>query len=174
MGYYLVLRDSPSAELLSVAVIWMSLFVAIPVAAAQRNDADDSVRSAVVTEIDTEIVIDGSLEETPWRHAPTIGDLIQREPDAGAPPTERTEVTLLFDQDNLYIGVMCYDSEPERVLASEMSRDARLRADDRIEIVLDTFRDQSNAFRFATNPAGALVDGLVFANGETNDDWDGI
>ena len=127
-----------------------------------------------MTRIDTELVIDGSLEESPWRQVPTIGDLIQREPEAGAPPTEQTEVTLLYDQDNLYIGVMAFDSEPERVLASEMSRDARLRADDRIEIVLDTFRDQSNAFRFATNPAGALVDGLVFANGETNDDWDGI
>ena len=55
-----------------------------------------------------------------------------------------------------------------------MARDASLNADDRLAIVLDTFRDQSNAFHFATNPAGAIVDGLVFANGETNDDWDGI
>ena len=69
---------------------------------------------------------------------------------------------------------MCYDSEPQRVLASEMARDASLRADDRLEIVLDTFRDHSNAFYFSTNPAGALVDGLVFANGETNNDWDAI
>ena len=89
-------------------------------------------------------------------------------------PTEKTEVTLLYDKDNLYIGVMCYDSEPQRVLASEMARDASLRADDRLEIVLDTFRDQSNAFYFSTNPAGAFVDGLVFANGETNNDWDAI
>ena len=174
MGSYLELRDSQFEKLVSAIAVSVTLLIAIPVAAAQQTTAGESVRSAVVTRIDTEIVIDGSLEETPWRQAPTIGDLIQREPEAGAPPTEQTEVTLLYDQDNLYIGVMAFDSEPERVLASEMSRDARLRADDRIEIVLDTFRDQSNAFRFATNPAGALVDGLVFANGETNDDWDGI
>ena len=41
-----------------------------------------------------------------------------------------------------------------------MARDASLMADDRIEILLDTFRDQRSAFYFATNPAGALVDGL--------------
>jgi len=52
-----------------------------------------------------------------------------------------------------------------------MARDASLGADDRIEILLDTFRDQRSAFYFATNPSGALVDGLA-ANGQLNTDWD--
>ena len=144
------------------------------VAASQQTSPTDPVRSAVVTAITSAIVIDGSLDEAAWRQAPTIGDLVQRIPVAGGAPTERTEVRLLYDEDNLYIGVMCHDTEPDRVLASQMARDASLNADDRLAIVLDTFRDQSNAFHFATNPAGAMVDGLVFANGETNDDWDGI
>ena len=147
---------------------------ALCVAAPQQTSPTDPVRSAVVTAVTSEIVIDGSLDEAPWRTAPKIGALVQRIPEAGAKPTEKTEVTLLYDKDNLYIGVMCYDSESQRVLASQMAQDASLRADDRLEIVLDTFRDQSNAFYFSTNPAGALVDGLVFANGETNDDWDAI
>ena len=147
---------------------------ALCVAAPQQTSPTDPVRSAVVTAVTSEIVIDGSLDEVPWRQAPKIGDLVQRIPVAGAVPTEKTEVTLLYDQDNLYIGVMCHDAEPRRVLASQMARDASLNADDRLTIVLDTFRDQSNAFHFATNPAGALVDGLVFANGETNNDWDAI
>ncbi len=134
----------------------------------------EPIRSAVVTAINAEIVIDGSLDEAPWRRSPKIGELVQRIPRAGAKPTERTEVTLLHDKNNLYIGVMCYDSEPNRVLASQMARDAMLNPDDRLSIILDTFRDQSNAFYFSTNPNGALVDGLVFANGETNADWDAI
>ena len=144
------------------------------VATPQETSPTEPVRSVVVTAVTSEILIDGSLDEAPWIQAPKIGDLVQRIPEVGAMPTEKTEVTLLYDKDNLYIGVMCYDSEPQRVLASEMARDASLRADDRLEIVLDTFRDQSNAFYFSTNPAGALVDGLVFANGETNNDWDAI
>ena len=147
---------------------------ALCVAASQQTSPTAADRSAVVTAVTSEIVIDGSLDEAPWRQAPKIGDLVQRIPVAGAVPTERTEVTLLYDNDNLYIGVMCHDAEPGRVLASQMARDASLNADDRLGIVLDTFRDQSNAFHFATNPAGAMVDGLVFANGETNDDWNGI
>ncbi len=141
---------------------------------AQQPGEPAPVRSAVVTAVQSAITIDGVLDEAPWRQSPKIGDLVQRIPRAGARPTERTEVTLLHDRDNLYIGVMCYDSEPSRVLASQMARDASLNPDDRLSIILDTFRDQSNAFHFSTNPNGALVDGLVFANGETNEDWDAI
>ena len=160
---------------LATICAWQWVVAPVPcVASSEQTRPTEPVRSAVVTAVTSEIVIDGSLDEAPWRQAPKIGDLIQRIPEAGAEPTEKTEVTLLYDKDNLYIGVMCYDSEPQRVLASEMARDASLRADDRLEIVLDTFRDHSNAFYFSTNPAGAFVDGLVFANGETNNDWDAI
>ncbi len=120
------------------------------------------------------MTIDGTLNEPIWTTAPPIGDLIQRQPDTGQQPTERTVVTLLRDEDNLYIGVYAYDSEPGRVIGTQMARDAGLMADDRIEILLDTFRDQRSAFYFATNPAGALVDGLVFADGDLNTEWDAI
>lgn len=128
----------------------------------------------MVTAITSAIAVDGVLDEAEWQRAPTIGALTQREPANGDRPTERTDVTLLRDQHHLYIGVMCYDSEPEAIIGTQMARDANLGSDDRIEILLDTYRDQRNAFYFATNPAGALVDGLLFANGQSNMDWDAI
>ncbi len=142
---------------------------------AQGNPTQPSGgRTALVTAVGETISIDGALDEPAWGRSPKLGDLVQRIPVAGARPSERTEVTLLRDKDNLYIGVMCYDSEPDRILRSQMARDAQLNPDDRLEIILDTFHDKTNAFYFATNPNGALVDGLVFANGETNEDWDAI
>ena len=143
-------------------------------AALRQDESSSTTRTAVVTAVADPILIDGVLDETAWESSPKIGALVQRIPTEGAEPSERTEVTLLRDADNLYIGVMCHDSEPGRVLASQMARDASLGPDDSIELLLDTFRDQSNAFYFSTNPNGALVDGLVFANGETNEDWDAI
>ncbi len=133
-----------------------------------------SARSAVVTTIMSNINVDGLLDESVWHTAPKIGDLTQREPQTGDEPTERTDVTLLHNADYLYIGVVCYDSNPEQVIGTQMARDASLNSDDRIEILLDTYSDQRNAFYFATNPAGALVDGLVFANGQSNLQWDSI
>jgi hypothetical protein len=136
--------------------------------------AETPTRSAAVTIAAAPITIDGNLDEPIWGTAPRIGSLIQRQPEPGEPPTERTDVTLARDDENLYIAVYAYDSEPDRVIGTQMARDASLSADDRIEILLDTFRDQRSAFYFATNPAGAFVDGLVFANGDLNTDWDAI
>ena len=141
-----------------------------PQAVASRAPA----KSAIVTRIASDITVDGMLEEEVWQTAPTIGPLTQREPRTGEPPTEQTDVTLLHDDDYLYIGVMCYDAEPSRVIGTQMARDASLGSDDRILVVLDTYRDQRSAFYFATNPAGALVDGLVFTNGQSNLDWDAV
>ena len=143
-------------------------------AAAPQTPSIVSARSAVVTLTTSEITVDGALDEAVWRDAPTIGDLTQREPRTGAQPTERTEVRLLHDENALYIGVMSYDSEPDKIIGTDMTRDGALRSEDRVEIVLDTYGDQRNAFYFATNPSGALVDGLVFANGQSNLEWDAI
>jgi hypothetical protein len=141
---------------------------------AASQELPSSTRTALVERISTPITVDGQLSEPVWSSGPKIGELVQRQPRAGQPPTERTEVTLLRDDDHLYIGVYAYDSEPSRVVATQMARDTGMQADDQIEILLDTFRDQRTAFYFATNPAGAFVDGLVFADGDLNTDWDAI
>jgi hypothetical protein len=142
--------------------------------AQQPGSERTGIRSAAVTATTAPITIDGALDEPAWRSASKIGDLVQRQPQPGEAPTERTEVTLLHDRDALYVGVTNFDSEPHRVIGTQMQRDANLGSDDRIEILLDTFRDQRSAFYFATNPSGALVDGLAFANGQLNTEWDAI
>jgi hypothetical protein len=163
--------------LVPFAAVCLSGSLAAPAAhAAPRQQAappELQARSAAVTCMTDAITIDGRLDEPIWSTAPGIGELVQRQPAQGRPPTERTDVTLLCDRDHLYIGVVSHDSEPRRIIGTQMARDASLSADDRIEIVLDTFRDQRSAFYFATNPSGALVDGLV-ASGQLNAEWDAI
>lgn len=163
------LRPSISVQL--PALVFVALAGRAP-AAGQERELPGVPRTAEVTVITGAINVDGVLDEEAWQSSPPIGELIQRQPVPGATPSEETEVTLLRDRDNLYIGVVAHDSEPGSVLGSQLARDGNLNSDDRIEILLDTFRDQRNAFYFATNPAGALVDGLTYANGELNTDWD--
>ena len=120
------------------------------------------------------IAVDGELDEPAWSAAAPIGEIRQRDPHEGERATEATEVKLLYDGQNLYIGVTCFDSEPDHVIGTQMSRDADLSADDRIEILIDTFGDRRNAFYFATNPLGSLVDALIIENREVNKEWDAI
>jgi len=166
----------PGGILLLPACIWAGLTVPQSSAAdlETATDADTQVPSVAVTATTEQITIDGVLDEAIWNTAPKIGDLIQRLPDTGQGPSERTDVILLHDTDNLYIGVVAYDSEPGKVIGTRMERDADLRYEDSLEILLDTFLDKRNAFYFATNPAGAFVDGLAFGSKELNTDWNAI
>ncbi|MGH7151853.1 MAG: DUF5916 domain-containing protein, partial [Planctomycetota bacterium] len=119
--------------------------------------------------------IDGDLSDPIWARAPEIGPFTQVEPVEGAPPTERTAVRILFDERRLYLGIWCFDADPGGIVATQMRRDARLDPDDRVEIVIDTFRDRRNAYFFQIGPAGGPGDALVTNNGsDFNKDWDGI
>ncbi|MCW5979705.1 MAG: carbohydrate binding family 9 domain-containing protein [Bryobacteraceae bacterium] len=118
--------------------------------------------------------MDGGLNEASWRDAVPIGEFTQREPISGAAPTERTEVRVLYDEHFLYIGIRCFDSRPGSILATQMERDAQLDQDDRVEILVDSFQDGRNAYYFATNPAGALVDGRITESNSPALDWDAV
>jgi hypothetical protein len=138
------------------------------------NSPAQEIKRVEITRITAHITIDGILDEPEWASAPAIGEILQREPRPGEKATEQTEVRLLYDSAYLYIGVTCYDSDPSRIVATQMARDADLSADDRIEILIDSFHDRRNAFYFSTNALGALVDGLLIENGTLNQDWNAI
>jgi hypothetical protein len=119
--------------------------------------------------------IDGRLDDPVWASAEPARDFVQREPREGQPASEKTAVRILYDSERIYFGVMCFDSEPGRIVANEMRRDAELQGDDRFVVALDTFNDHRNAVLFATNPLGAQMDALVRDEGASlNTDWDGI
>jgi hypothetical protein len=74
---------------------------------------------------------------------------------------------MLLGKTTLYLGVIAFDSEPDEILVTESRRDGELTETDSIQIVLDTFNDNQNAFLFGTNPVGLEYDGQVAAEGQT-------
>ena len=85
---------------------------------------------------DLEIDLDGRLDDIAWAAATPITDFTQQEPVEGGEPTERTEIRVTYDADNLYIGAMLYD-DPSGILAFQRERDAFLSTDDRFIFCLD-------------------------------------
>jgi hypothetical protein len=121
------------------------------------------------------IYLDGRLSEPDWDAAPLIGPLTQREPNEGQPPTETTDVRILFDDDFLYIGIVCKERHPNGIISTQLIRDANLDVDDRVTVVLDPFFDHRNGFFFQVNPSGARSDGQISNNAQDLiRDWDGI
>ncbi len=61
-----------------------------------------------------ELHMDGIVDEAFWLTIPGNGNFLMQEPKEGGEPTERTEVRVAFDSQNLYIAVVCYDSNPHQ------------------------------------------------------------
>ena len=128
--------------------------------------------------------LDGVLDEAVWQSAALIDAFVQQEPNEGAAATERTEVRVLYNGTSLFVGVHAFDSEPDRIVASEMRRDAeRILDEDNFQVILDTFRDSRSAYMFAVSPLGAQLDQQVFDEGgrdrragasAINRNWDGV
>ena len=135
---------------------------------------DNSARRIRILPVSDPIKIDGRLDEPAWSQAEAATDFRQESPTEGAPASERTEVRVLYDSKNIYIGVRAFDSEPTKVNARDFARDSSFETDDRVEIILDTYHDRRNAFRFAVNPRGTQQDALITDEGkDINLSWDG-
>ena len=119
-------------------------------------------------------VIDGKLDDVVWKNASVINDLYQREPNSGKPVSEKSEFYFLFDHNNIYVGVHCYD-DPNGITAKELARDVSLGDDDRIQVIFDTYLDGRSGYWFQIGPRGSIGDALVNENGKDfNKSWDGL
>ena len=112
-------------------------------------------------------VIDGKISEEVWSAEAAYSAFTQQEPSQGQPATERTDVWFFMDETNLYVAVVCYDTEPNSLVVSQSRRDANLGDTDSVQILLDTFNDGQNAFVFGTNPFGIEYDAQVMGEGQT-------
>ena len=90
----------------------------------------------------------------------------QNTPDEGQRASERTEVRIVYTDDTVYFGVVCYVADPRTIIVANSRRDSSLNDTDSFQIILDTFLDQQNGFIFGTNPAGVEYDGQVTNEGQ--------
>lgn len=112
--------------------------------------------------------LDGRIDDEAWTKAAVYDQFVQQEPNAGEPATERTEVRILQGDRAIYVGIVCFDTNPEGIIATAMKRDADLNQTDSVQLLFDTFADGQNGFIFGTNPLAVEYDGQVSGEGETS------
>ena len=122
------------------------------------------------------VEIDGDLTEADWQHAEPMDQFVQVEPHVGENMTEPMELRILYDDENIYFGFTCFDSDMSRLIANEMRRDARdLHENDNVFVLLDTYNDKRSGFFFRMNPLGAIQDRAITNSGDSmNTDWDAV
>ena len=159
------------------------LFLALSLAVSPGLAAD--IKAVRVPQGPT---VDGSLADPVWRSAEPFSGFLMVEPTPDAAPSERTELRVLYDDANLYLGIYCYDGEPARIAANTMAHDKggtqggmmgygygppQGPDDDLLKILLDPFQDKRTAYVFYVNPRGARSEGLT-SGGQASLNWDGI
>ena len=137
---------------------------------------DDSGRATVrAVRLTSPIRIDGRLDEAVYTEVPSISGFLQIEPDHGSPVSEKTEVWLTFDRNNIYVSVRAWDSEPDRIVANEMRRDSgSVFGGDYVSWVFDTFYDRRNAVDLAVNAVGGRAEGQITNEDLYNIDWNTV
>ncbi len=168
---------------------WLGAFaiLGVPVilnAQAKQGQSDitgptPSLRIARAIRVDRAPLMDGTLNDSLWKTVEPIADFFQREPYEGQAPTEKTEVRILYTRHEVYIGILCRDSEPKKIVATELRRDLPQRLDDNFEILIDSTHDRRNAYVFQINPLGTQSDGLITEERHAEEQdydpgWDGV
>ena len=125
--------------------------------------------------------LDGTLDDPVWQQATPISNFRQREPVEGNPPTESTEVRVLYDAHHIYVGVFCYDSNPRAIVATQLRRDLDMSLDDNFAISIDPTASHRNGYIFEVNALGTQLDGEVIeeqapigSNEIVDPSWDGL
>jgi hypothetical protein len=142
--------------------------------AIASSEGADITKQIIPSRTPSAITIDGRLTEKEWNTASEVSDFQQFDPEEGAEPTERTSVKILYDDNALYVGVMCYDSDPSGIVEQLTRRDRTVQAD-RISVIIDSYHDHSTAFLFSGSVSGVQSDGLLSQDGIVYDiQWDAV
>ena len=133
------------------------------------------VDSTYVRFTNQKIVIDGIDDEIDWGKAELKSDFWQWFPTDSIKALKQTEIKFLYDLNNIYAFIKCYETEDESIISS-LRRDMG-RFSDFFLFTLDTFNDLTNAYAFGGNSVGVKKDEIFFNGGrtlgeDTNWDWD--
>jgi hypothetical protein len=125
---------------------------------AQGPDPAET-REAVAVRIPegTAIQVDGRLDDVAWREALFLTDFRQRDPNFGAPATDRMQVAFLYNDHALYVGARMFSADRARLPTGLTRHDAYGNAE-HVTIILDPFLDRRTGYAFAVTSGGGRRD----------------
>ena len=125
--------------------------------------------------LDKPLDVDGTLDEALYTSTMPISDFVMTEPEPDGSATEKTDVWISYDDENVYVSVHAYETQPGRMILNEMRRDSdQLRENENFAFAFDTFYDRRNSFNFSFSPLGGRMDAQNTNEGQYNGDWNPV
>ncbi|MCP4230441.1 MAG: carbohydrate binding family 9 domain-containing protein [bacterium] len=133
-----------------------------------------SGETVAAVRVETPPTLDGIVNPDEYPSEPASG-FIQEKPSLGAPAINDTEVYIVYDDEALYFGIVCYEEDVSSLVANNVSRDAFMQNDDTIDIMIDANNDEDSAYDLMINCKGTMYDGQFSADGTSGGrQWDGV
>lgn len=132
--------------------------------------AQESRKSLFVKKINQAITIDGQLDESIWETASVGDDFWEFFPTDSIKSEDKTEVRVLYDDQNLYLGIKS-NTRGDDFQVGTLKRDFAGRSNDNTSILLDTYMDATTAYMFGINTAGAMREGLISNGGSDRNSY---
>ena len=131
-----------------------------PLSWAEEKPSLQAKRLFVDPQLDGEVISDPA-----WDVADKATDFTQQRPYNGRAASQKTEVYVGYSKDTLYLGVVCFDSEPDKLIVSDSGRDSNLSDVDSFMVIFDSFLDRQNGLMFGTTPTAVEYDGQIIKEG---------
>lgn len=135
------------------------LFLLAGLAPALAAQSAPTPPSVAIPRIETEITVDGRLDEAVWRQAARLDGFRQYQPVDSRAAEDSTVVLVWYSPTAIYFGIRAYDREAGSVRATMADRD-NIGNDDAVTVYLDTFNDRRRAYFFGSNALGVQDDGV--------------
>ncbi len=116
--------------------------------------------------------IDGLINEDVWELVDWSGDFVQKSPYEFAPPSQQTAFKILYDDNNLYVAIRAYDTEPDKIEKRLSRRDGF--DGDWVAVSFDSYNDNRTGFSFYVTAAGVKADVINTGDTKSDDTWDPV
>jgi hypothetical protein len=153
---------------------------------AQVQQSEKNSTSEPITESKTieakrsemKVTLDGVINTDEWKDAALADDFTEFRPVIGKKDAynQRTEVFIKYDDEGIYVGGTCFESNPDSIARELAGRDG-FGNNDYVGIIFDTYHDKLNGFEYFLTPLGEQWDAKMSSgndNGGEDFSWNAV
>lgn len=116
--------------------------------------------------------IDGYINDDAWNAVDWSGDFTQKSPYENEAPSQKTAFKILYDDNNLYVAIRAFDTEPDKIEKRLSRRDGF--DGDRVSVSFDSYNDNRTGFNFHVTAAGVKADVINTSDTKSDYTWDPV
>lgn len=153
-----------------IRLLWLALLLLLQYSSpAQKKNASFQYH---IHQASSAVRIDGIADEPAWKDAQVATDFYMVLPMDTSRAGVRTDVSMTYDKDYLYLLAVCYNPDNTRLMVESLRRDFAFLKNDNFLVFIDPFDDQTTGFAFGANAYGAQWDGAMYEGGKVDLNWD--